>query len=147
MTISTKGRYGIRLMLELAMANGAKAVSLHDIAQRQDISEKYLWQIIHPLKVAGLVTAARGAHGGYQLSKDPEEITVKDILAILEGSETIVECISHPKVCRRNRTCAARDMWSDIQRKVSEALAGFTLADLASRQSQLQDNGASGYSI
>src|SRR5450759_2500949 len=96
MKLSTKGRYGVRLMLDLASHFGEGPVILKQISQREEISEKYLWQLINPLKSVGLVRATRGAHGGYVLAKTPSEITVKDILQVVEGSLCIVECVEKP---------------------------------------------------
>jgi len=85
MKLSTKGRYGVRLMLDLAAHYGERPVLLKEISQREDISEKYLWHLITPLKSAGLIHATRGAHGGYELAKAPSEITVKDVFEVVEG--------------------------------------------------------------
>ena len=92
MKISTKGRYALRLMLDIALVGGKAPVSLRDVAQRQDISDKYLEQIITPLSRAGLVRSVRGAGGGYLLTKSPEEYTVGEILRVLEGSLAPVTC-------------------------------------------------------
>jgi Rrf2 family cysteine metabolism transcriptional repressor len=112
MKLSTRGRYGVRLMLELALHYGEGPILLKDIAGRQGISEKYLWQLINPLKTAGLVNSLRGARGGYMLGKAPDAVSLKAILLILEGSLCLVDC-RHPASPgrsgeRRRKTCSGR---------------------------------------
>ena len=102
MKLSTRGRYGVRLMLDLALHYGEGPIFLKDIAERQGISEKYLWQLINPLKTTGLINSQRGAHGGYVLGKAPERISLKEILQILEGSLCLVDCVDNPSFCERS---------------------------------------------
>ena len=130
MKLSTRARYGSRLMLELGLYYGKGPVFLKDIAKREEISEKYLSQIIIPLKAAGLVESIRGAHGGYVLSRDPKQITMKDIVETLEGSLDLVGCVRRPKMCGRVSLCVTRNLWRKVSDNISQALASVTLEDL-----------------
>ena len=132
--LSTKGRYGTRLMLELALQYGKGPVLLKDIAKRQGISGGYLEHLIPSLKAAGLINSSRGAHGGYTMAKTPSQITLKEIVQTLEGSLSPVECVDAPVVCQRVRSCVARDIWKKLGEKLSEALASVTLKDMVEMQ-------------
>jgi Rrf2 family protein len=132
--LSTRGRYGVRLMLELALHYGEGPILLKEIAERQGISEKYLWQLINPLKTTGLVTSQRGMHGGYALGKAPETITVKEILQILEGSLCLVDCVDNPSLCERAPSCITRDIWGEASRDMQRSLQNMTLAVMVERQ-------------
>ncbi|OGX14793.1 MAG: hypothetical protein A2166_05765 [Omnitrophica WOR_2 bacterium RBG_13_41_10] len=134
MKLSTKGRYGVRLMLELALCYGKGPVFLKDIAGRQEISEKYLWHLITPLKTAGLINSSRGAHGGYALAKPPSEINLKEIIDVLEGSLSLVECVENTSVCRRVQFCVTRDIWQEITDKITQTLRAVTLKDMVDKQ-------------
>jgi Rrf2 family protein len=148
MKISTKGRYGLRAMMDLAAHQGdGKPVFLSDIARRQDISEKYLEHIFSALRTAGLVTTIRGRKGGFLLSKPPAEITASSIVTALEGPCTIVDCVSKPKTCDRSDTCAARDIWGLLGSKMEEVLSGFTLEQLTAMQEKKSDKDNSMYYI
>jgi len=129
--LSTRTRYGVRLMLDLACRYGDGPIYLKDVAGREDISEKYLGQIMIPLRSRGLVLSTRGAHGGYSLARPPGEITLWEIMEPLEGRCTLVDCVEHASVCHRVPTCAARDIWTMLGEKISESLNSVTLADLA----------------
>lgn len=133
MKISTKGRYALRLMLDLALTEGDSPVSLRDVARRQDISDKYLEQIITPLARAGLVRSVRGAGGGYLLTRAPEEYTVGEILRILEGSLAPVSCAEKKECCGRADRCVAQEVWEQIAEAVSGVVDHITLADLVKR--------------
>jgi Rrf2 family protein len=134
MKLSTRGRYGVRLMQDLALRYGEGPILLKDIAQRQEISEKYLWQIINPLKTAGLVNSLRGAHGGYILGKAPEAISLKEILQVLEGSLCLVECVDNPSLCERAPSCISRDIWEEASKNMQQTLEDTTLAAMVARQ-------------
>lgn len=136
MKLSTKGRYGVRLMMDLADHYNQGTIALKDIAFRQDISEKYLWQLINPLKNAGLISSTRGAQGGYCLTEPPERITLKDILIVVEGPLSLVDCTRKPAVCDRSYRCAARDVWAEVSEKMAEMLDSFTLKHLIDRQNR-----------
>lgn len=130
MKLSTKTRYGVRLMVDLACRYGEGPVFLKDIALREDISEKYLSQIVIPLRKAGLLQSARGAHGGYSLAGSPADITLRQIIEPLEGVSP-VDCVKDPSICHRVPTCATRDIWAMLGDKIAEALDSVTLEDLA----------------
>ncbi|HNY64690.1 MAG TPA: Rrf2 family transcriptional regulator [Deltaproteobacteria bacterium] len=130
MKLSTRSRYGVRLLLELALHEKKGQVLLKDIAREEEISEKYLSLIIIPLKAAGLVNSMRGARGGYTLAKPPSEITLKEIVEILEGDTCLVDCVKDPGACKRSSLCASRDLWSVISDRISQTLGSFTLEDL-----------------
>ncbi len=134
MKLSTKGRYGVRLMLDLAAHYGERPVLLREISEREEISEKYLWHLINPLKALGLVKATRGAHGGYILAKSPSEITVMDILQVLEGPLCLVDCVEKPAACKRSAICISREMWGDVAKGIAKTLESTTLADMVERQ-------------
>lgn len=114
MKFSTKGRYGARLMLELALNYERGPVLLKDVAERQEISEKYLGHLIAPLKASGLINSSRGAHGGYLLAKPPQDISLAEVVQAVEGNLALVECVSSPKVCRRISICVMREIWTQV---------------------------------
>lgn len=132
MKISTKGRYALRLMLDLAVNYTGEYISIKTIAARQEISEKYLEQIIAQLNRAGYVKSVRGAQGGYMLSKDPSEYTVGMILRLLEGSLAPVSCLDENN-CERISRCVTMEVWEKIQRAIDEVVDNITLADLVAR--------------
>jgi len=127
MKLSTRARYGVRLMLALAENYGMDPVYLKDIAMKEDISEKYLSLIIIPLKGIGLVNSVRGVYGGYNLAKDPTDITLKEIVDVLEGDCSLVDCVKDPSACPRSSTCVSHDIWATIGGKISETLSSITL--------------------
>ncbi len=127
-------------MLDLASRYGHGPVFLGDIAVREDISKKYLSQIIIPLRNQGLVRSTRGAHGGYTLSRPPGEITLWEIMEPLEGGDSLVDCVEHAPACHRVPTCAARDIWTMVGRKISETLDSVTLGDLATMSRDKSEN-------
>ena len=133
MKISTKGRYALRLMLDLALSDPGVPVPLRDVAQRQDISDKYLEQIVTPLSRAGLVRSVRGAGGGYLLTRTPEEYTVGEILRQLEGNLAPVSCASGGACCGRADRCVTLEVWQQIQEAVDNVVDNITLADLVKR--------------
>jgi Rrf2 family protein len=130
-------------MLDLALKHGKGPIFLKEVSRSQEISEKYLGQIIMPLKAAGLVKSYRGAHGGYTLQRDPEKITVREIVATLEGDLNLVECVTNPSSCNRFSICVTQQVWSQVARSISDTLEGITLADLAERHHQRAENMAS----
>lgn len=136
MRISTKGRYALRLMLDLALAQPGTPVPLRDVARRQDISDKYLEQIVIPLSRAGLVRSIRGAGGGYLLTRPAQEYTVGQILRPLEGSLAPVSCVDGDSCCGRIDQCVTLEVWREIQQAVSGVVDHVTLADLVERQHQ-----------
>lgn len=139
MRLSTRGRYGVRLMLELALQNGNGPVFLKQIAERQGISERYLGQLLAPLKRAGLVHATRGAKGGYALAKAPAEISLQEILRCLEGPLCLVDCVDAPHLCDRSAACVSRDLWRDIAAGMSRTLTDTSLATMVEREKGKKD--------
>lgn len=133
MKISTKGRYALQMMVDMAMHQESGPVSLRDVAKRQDLSDKYLEQIITPLARAGLVRSVRGAGGGYLLTRKPEEYTVGDILRPLEGDLAPVECATNDRFCANSGQCFTVELWQDIHRAVSSVVDHTTLANLVKR--------------
>ena len=132
MMISTKGRYALRIMVDVAQHDGETPVSVREIAQRQDISGKYMEQIISVLTRGGLLRSIRGAQGGYHLAKKPEDITVGMILRITEGSLAPVACLDHdPVLCDRSADCITLPVWQGLNRVVQEYLDSITLEDVA----------------
>jgi len=137
MRLSTRARYAARFMLELAMHNGKGFIPLNDIAQRQEISWKYLWNLIGPLKTAGLIYSSRGSHGGYALAKPIEQITMKDIVNAVEGSLCLVDCVENPLLCKRSKYCVTREVWSEMSGKIQQVLASITLKDMVHRNNEI----------
>ena len=137
MKISTKGRYALRLMLDLAYNHTGSFIPIKNISQRQDISDKYLEQIITQLSRAGLVKSARGAQGGYMLAKEPQEYTVGEILRLLEGNLAPVGCVDDTKeACTRAAECVPMELWREIKDAASKVVDNITLADLVEQQRQ-----------
>jgi len=138
MRLSTRARYGTRLMLELANHFKKGSLFLKDIAKKEDISEKYLSHLVIPLKAVGYISSTRGAHGGYRLAKSPNEITLKGIVNTLEGGISPVECIENPDVCPRIDKCTARNVWLKLDEKMSELLDSITLDDLVCMDNEVE---------
>lgn len=138
MKISTKGRYALRLMMDIAANGGEKPVSIKEIAKRQDISDKYLEQIISILNSAGFVRSVRGPQGGYVLKKRPEEYTAGMILRLTEGSLAPVACVDGDEpACGRMESCATFELWKRLNQAVSGVVDEITLADLVGWQENL----------
>ena len=136
MMVSTKGRYALRVMIDLAECPREKYITLNDIASRQEISEKYLESIISILSKAGFVIGLRGKGGGYRLSKSPEEYTVGSISKLTENSMAPVHCLAeHPNHCPRAKNCKTLPMWENLDRIVDEYLEGVKLSDLTASKS------------
>lgn len=140
MKLSTRSRYGLRLMLVLARNYGKGNTFLKDIAHEEDISEKYLSLIIIPLKGVGLVNSVRGASGGYTLAREPSRITLKDIVDVLEGDCSLVDCVKNPSSCSRVPICASHDIWTIIGEKISETLSSITLEKLVKMNQEKAGN-------
>lgn len=135
MKISAKGRYAVRLMLDLALNDEAGYVPIRSISQRQEISYKYLEQIITLLNRAGFVKSSRGAQGGYKLAKQPEEYTVGMILRLIEGNLVPVACMENdPNQCPRCSGCVTLDVWQQLEEAISGVIDHITLADLVKKQ-------------
>ncbi|MDE6728806.1 MAG: Rrf2 family transcriptional regulator [Oscillospiraceae bacterium] len=131
MKISTKGRYALRMMIDLAMHQGNGCVALKDIAARQDISKKYLEQIVPLLNKAELLKTNRGYQGGYSLSKQPEQYTVGEILRVTEGSLSPVACLQYgDNTCPRKADCVTLPIWEGLYKTIMDYLDGITLRDI-----------------
>lgn len=141
MKISTKGRYALRLMLDLALHHGPEPVSVKDIAARQGISDKYLEQIISKLNKAEYVQSVRGPQGGYILTKPLQEYTVGMILRLTEGSLVPVACLERDEnQCEKQDGCATRRLWRQVDDAVNSVVDKVTLADLVSWQNEADDD-------
>ncbi|MBN2041662.1 MAG: Rrf2 family transcriptional regulator [Spirochaetes bacterium] len=130
MRISTRSRYGMRLMLALGINENKKPVFLKDIAQSEGISEKYLSQIVIPLKARGVISSFRGAHGGYLLGKPASQIRLRDIIEPLEGDFCLVDCVKSSDICDKWEECATRDIWNEMSSLLLNYMDEFTLEDL-----------------
>ncbi len=145
MKISTKGRYALRMLLDLAEHQNDGYVALKDIADRQGISKKYLEQIVPILNKTDILRTNRGFQGGYRLAKTPDKYTVGEILRQTEGSLAPVACLEHePNECERYGECATLTVWEGLYRVVNEYLDGITLQDILDRQ---KEQGANDYVI
>lgn len=147
MIVTTKGRYGTRAMLELGLNYGNGPVSITKISSRQDISYKYLEQIVKRLREAGLVQSVRGAGGGYVLARPPSEIRMSHIIAALEGKLSGMTCIEDPGTCHRSSMCASRDVWTHLENRIVQVLDSISVADLVARHREKQDSLASNFAI
>lgn len=131
MKISTKGRYALRMMIDLAMHQGGEFVALKDIAARQEISKKYLEQIVPLLNKAKLLKTNRGFQGGYALVKQPEKYTVGEILRVTEGSLAPVACLEYEEnTCQRKAECVTLSIWEGLYKAITDYLDGITLKDI-----------------
>lgn len=140
MKISTKGRYALRIMIDLAMNTGQGPIRVKDIASRQDISEKYLEQIIAMFNKAGYVKSVRGAQGGYLLTKEPTEYTVGMILRLAEGSIAPVSCVDGAaEGCDRKGACVSAMLWEKMNNAVNEVVDNTTLQDLVDWQNNITE--------
>jgi Rrf2 family protein len=136
MKISTKIRYGARAMLDLASHYGEGPIELKEIAKRENISLKYLEQVINPLRAAGLVKSIRGSKGGYSLAKPPSEICLYDVVEILEGPLNLLECLDDAKACQRVQFCVTRDIWKEVSEAISKIFYAVTLEDMVNRKKE-----------
>jgi len=134
-------------MFELALNFDKGTVFLKDIAERQELSEKYLSKLIIPLRAAKLVSSARGAHGGYSLSKPPEKVTVREIVEVLEGELSPVECLNNASVCDRAEYCPTQEIWRALAKAMAKVLDSYTLQDLVQKHDARKPQGAWNYSI
>ncbi len=142
MKISTKGRYGLRILLDLALYTGSNPRLLRDIAKSQEISEKYLSRLIIELRQAKLVESVRGAKGGYRLARNATKISVLEVVEVMEGPIGIVECVGceREKECDRLQACAAREMWERVNESFRAALQNETIQSIIDRQKNLDSD-------
>lgn len=130
MRLSTRSRYGVRMMFEFALKFNQGPVFLKEVARMQGISFKYLSKLVIPLKSAGLLQSVRGANGGYMLARHPSQITIHMIVEKLEGDVSLVECAENPNVCTRNANCVARIIWKRTDEAIMKVLDDITLQDM-----------------
>ncbi len=147
MRVSKRTRYGVRLILELALHYGKKPLSISQIAGLEDISAKFLSQIIIPLKGAGLIQSTRGAQGGYELTRTPAEISVLDVFRVLEGDCFLTECLEDPAECQRAQRCVARNIWHDLSGEMERKLMEINFGLLAEQARDLADRQSPVYMI
>lgn len=138
MKLSTKSRYGLRVLLQIAMDAETHVVTGRELAETQEISEPYLEQIMIPLKKSGMVSTVRGCHGGYRLKKSALEITVLDIIELFEGELSLVKCIDDKEVCSRHHVCTTSFVWNELSRVLREKAQAITLAHLVFQTKQRQ---------
>ncbi len=136
MKISTKGRYAVKVMFDLALNNTGECIKVKDIAARQNISEKYLEQIIAILNKAGYVNSVRGAQGGYRIARAPEEYTIGMILRLTEGSMAPVACLEEGAECEQCDTCETLEVWRDLYDAINQVIDHVTIADLVAKRQQ-----------
>jgi Rrf2 family protein len=147
MKITTKGRYALRLLLEVALHQHQGPVTLSDIAARQKISQPYLWHVVTPLTAAGILRVKRGSQGGYVLARKPSEISIRDIVNVLEGSVTFV---ADQKVEEKNRNSVymiTHKAWIEVENKIAEVLSGITLEDLLAQHREAEAIDSLNYTI
>lgn len=130
MKLSTKGRYGLKAMFELSLNEKNSPVPLKYIAKKQSISDQYLEQIFSSLKKSGLVKSVRGAQGGYLLAKEPKDITVGDILTVLEGPVSVSDCVLDEDICENSGVCVTKVVWEKIKKGIEEVIDSITLQDM-----------------
>ena len=139
MRLSTRGRYGTRLMVDLAQHYADGPIPLAAIAKRQDLSAKYLEQLIILLKGAGLIRSVRGRRGGYMLARKPEEISVGEIVETLEGKLSVVDCVLEPELCYRAIECPTRDIWVGMTEMIKQQLFSLSLGNILAKSTSVDD--------
>ncbi|MGI6706934.1 MAG: RrF2 family transcriptional regulator [Clostridia bacterium] len=149
MKLSTKGRYGVKAMFDLALHYGDGPIPLKNVAERQGISEPYLEQLISVLRKSGLVKSVRGAQGGYLLNMEPSQITVGDILKVLEGPVAPTECVieDEPVECVKADYCVTRIIWEKVRDSINEVIDSITLQDMLEDYKKINANNAYMYYI
>jgi Rrf2 family cysteine metabolism transcriptional repressor len=134
-------------MLELASHYGEGPIELREIAKKEDISLKYLEQVINPLRAAGLVKSIRGSKGGYSLAKPPSEICLYDVVETLEGPLNLIGCLHDAKDCQRIQSCVTRDIWKEVSDAISKIFYSVTLEDMVNRKKEKEGSDSSMYQI
>ncbi|MFC1938631.1 RrF2 family transcriptional regulator [Chloroflexota bacterium] len=147
MKLSTRTRYAMRLLVDLALHHSEQPVPLKDIARRQEVSLNYLQHLITPLIAGGIVLTARGVRGGVSLARPPEEIKLSEVVVLLEGPITPVDCVTNPDICTRSGSCVTRDVWCDMKKAIDEVLEFTTLQDLVERQKNKEPGEQTAYFI
>ncbi|HPM77438.1 MAG TPA: Rrf2 family transcriptional regulator [bacterium] len=147
MRISTKGRYGLRALVDLAAHYQDRPVLLSEIAERQTLSKRYLERLFTQLRDNGILRSVRGASGGYMLNRKPNEISVTEILEALEGSLSPVECIVDSQLCCRTEQCVTHDLWTELSSTIREKLDSVSLEELKDKQLAYECENANMYYI
>ncbi|PTN33935.1 Rrf2 family transcriptional regulator [Desulfonatronum sp. SC1] len=147
MKIPTKIRYGLRFLLDVAEHGDQGVVTLREASLRQGISQKYLWQVVAPLKSAGLITSERGKDGGFRLAREPGDVTIRDVYTAIEGGCALVGCLSRPATCPRHEHCEVRDVWDEISQGLGKLMQEFTLEQILERESKRRTAQGPDYSI
>ena len=148
MKISTKGRYGLRILVDLATHDAEKPRLIRDIAESQGISEKYISRLVIDLRRAKLIRSVRGVNGGFHLAKLPEQITLLEVLETMEGPISVVDCVRSPEKCKRQTLCPARSIWAKLNDGIRELTAKITLDDILNAyRKQNAENGICDYCI
>jgi Rrf2 family protein len=129
--ISSRSRYGLRFLIDLSRHVAEGPIDLGSIADRQGIPETYLAKLVVPLRNAGIIRSARGAKGGYELARPPEDIKVQEVVEVLEGRGSLLECTDHPELCARSADCPTLPVWTGLEKVVREYLGGITVGDVA----------------
>lgn len=142
MKLSTRARYGIRALLDIAQHSDKSPVPLKDIARREEVSRDYLERMLLSLKAAGLIRSIRGNRGGFILAKPPSQIKLDEIVQTLEGGITLVECVDKPKFCSWADFCTTRDLWKEMTNAMSQVLRSKTLEDLMEMQRKKEQSKA-----
>jgi Rrf2 family transcriptional regulator, cysteine metabolism repressor len=153
MKLSTRSRYGMRALLDLALNSTGQPVQLKDIAERQNLSLSYLEHLVIPLIAAGIIKSIRGAKGGIMLARAPQQIQLKEVLEVLEGPLDPVDCLKGlkgpkgPGSCPRSGACATQEIWDDMKKAMENVLESRNLQDLVNRQKSKENQPASMYYI
>ena len=147
MKLSTRVRFGLRMMAQIAVQGTQRPVLAKNIAEEQDISEAYVDQILLPLRTSGLLTSQRGRSGGYQLARIAENITVLDVVEALEGEICLVDCIEKPEACKRTLRCTTRPVWDALNSAIRDCLCKFTLAEIRDNYRAMQTAGGGDFVI
>ena len=137
MKLSTRSRYGTRMMQDLAQHYDKGPIQIGDIAKRQDISVKYLEQLIIPLKKVNFIKSVRGPKGGHMLAKPPEEITVGEIVKVLEGGIILSDCIDNPDTCSKSSSCLTRGIWEEATKAMYDKLNSITLSNMIEKDNTI----------
>ncbi len=140
MKMSTKGRYGVRAMVHLAVHYGQGPLPVRKIAEKMDVSAKYLDHLMTALRMAGLIRSIRKAHGGYILARSPKEIRLSEVVKVLEGSVAPVDCVDDAGACHQADFCTARDLWQRMQKAMNNVLESTTLDEMAQGQKMKWNN-------
>ena len=136
MKLSMRGDYGVRAVVDLAQRYGQGPIQSAEIAGRQGIPEPYLDQLLSALRKGGIIKSTRGPQGGHMLARPPEEITMADVVGVLEGPINLLGCLDEPADCCLSSVCTQRDVWIEVTRQIQATLAGTTIQSLAQRQSE-----------